>query len=108
MGFLLYQGQQFEFEDHTLAHLHAVIMYKLRRTECFAVSWQVAHAEGEGRTSIWLHPGSDLTFHFTASQVPALNREWLETLQSAANSPSGILLEEDTAEPTFADGSMGS
>lgn len=100
MGYLIYQGQQIEFEDRILAHLQALIYYKLRHGECFALSWKNPVSAGNGRTSIWLHPANDLTFHFTGSRPPALNRQWLATLRAEADSQGGLVLGDKTAEPT--------
>ncbi len=91
MGNLTYgQSLSVEFDDRTLAHLQIVIGSKLRRNESFYFSWKDDQRVGDGRTAIWIHPTIALVFKFYGSRVPALNREWLGSLEQTANSPSGL------------------
>lgn len=95
MGKLLYGSPpvDFELDDRTLAHVEVVVLAKLRRNESFAFS---VSGEGNSRSSIWLNPASTLQFVYDDAAQP-LNREWLEQLIDAANTPSGLKV---TPEPS--------
>ena len=71
MGTLTYSGAVVEFDDRLLAHLQIVIIQKLRRGDSFAMSWIDSVAVGNGRSSIWLHPQTDLYVKFAGSRAPA-------------------------------------
>lgn len=91
MGKFIYDGTvSLEVEDRALAHLQAVISTKLRRGEPMFFTWREDASVGDGRTSVWLHPGASLVFRFYGSRRPALNPAWIDALASAANSPSGL------------------
>lgn len=93
MGYLTYGGsQEYEFEDRTLAHLKVAISMKLRRQESFLFSWHNPPERGGGRTSIWLNPSIPLTFRFSGSRPPQLNKEWLEALCELSNTAQGLTL----------------
>ena len=91
MGALIYDGNEVEFDDRLLAHLHVVIMQKLRRGESFSFSWR-DRADSGGRNSLWLHPSIPLYFRFFGSKQPVLNREWVQALVLASNSPQGLVV----------------
>ena len=90
MGQLLYgaSAASFAIDDRALAHLEMVILSKLRRNEGFALS--IETAEG-GRTSLWLGAHSELRFVFEKSRSE-IDKDWLDRLVDAANSPSGLSL----------------
>jgi hypothetical protein len=91
MGKLVYDSTMtVEFEDRLLAHLHTVIIAKLRRGEAFAFIWKDDHSSGDGRTSVWLHPSIPLAFTFYGGRAPQLNRAWIEALMNSANSAHGL------------------
>jgi hypothetical protein len=93
MGYLTYGGsQEYEFDDRTLAHLKVAITMKLRRQESFLFSWSNPADRGGGRTSIWLNPSIPLTFRFSGSRPPQLNKEWLAALSELANTAQGLTL----------------
>lgn len=93
MGYLVYGGsQEYEFEDRTLAHLKVAITMKLRRQESFLMSWVNPAEKGGGRVSIWLAPSIPLTFRFSGSRVPTLNKEWLDLLGDLAHTPRGLIV----------------
>ena len=100
MGQLTYDGFETEFDDRLLAHLHVVIVQKLRRGESFCLSWRDTLGVGGGRSSLWLHPSIPLQFKFYGSKQPVLNREWLAVLTLSSNSSQGLVV---TPEP---DGSV--
>ncbi|MHA7987382.1 DUF7882 family protein [Rathayibacter sp. CAU 1779] len=95
MGYVIYQGERYRFEDRTLAHVHIVVIDKLRHGESFALSWRIPLSEGSGRTSLWLHPSADLTFHFDGSRSPNINAAWVLALRAAADSSRGLVLMEE-------------
>lgn len=95
MGFLSYENHDFEIDDRTLAHLHVVIVNKLRHGQSFAMSWKEGQSSGGGRTSVWIHPASSVLFHFDGSRAPALNRDWLADLAASADSSRGLIIEAE-------------
>lgn len=100
MGYLIYGfGMEYEVEDRTLAHLKAAISYKLRKKECFFVSWGNPVEKGSGRISLWVSPDIPLVFKFSGSRPPELNTIWLDVLCALANGPRGlVVLTEQEAE----------
>jgi len=92
MGMLTYDGIELEFDDRVLAHLHVVIVQKLRRGESFCFTWRDDLAVGGGRSSLWLHPSIPLHFKFFGSRSPSLNRAWVATLTLSSNSSQGLVL----------------
>ncbi|WP_348786506.1 ATP-dependent DNA ligase [Leifsonia sp. NPDC080035] len=103
MGYLTYEDHDIEFDDRTLAHLHIVIVNKLRHGQSFAMSWRDPAERGGGRTSIWLHPAVTLRFHFDGSRTPALNRDWLTMLADSADSSRGLVVEREENIPAPTD-----
>ncbi|MDN4599066.1 ATP-dependent DNA ligase [Leifsonia virtsii] len=95
MGFLSYENHDVEIDDRTLAHLHVVIVNKLRHGQSFAMSWKDGQSSGGGRTSVWIHPASNVLFHFDGSRAPALNRTWLSELAASADSSRGLIVEPE-------------
>ncbi len=87
MGVLYYgaDGSELEFDDRLLAHLKVVIVGKLRRRESFTLSWELEHAQGSGRETIWLDPSIALRFRFFGGRPPQLNRAWIDALTRTAN-----------------------
>lgn len=98
MGALIYDGNEVEFDDRLLAHLHVAIVQKLRHGESFVLSWRERNDTG-GRSSLWLHPSIPLYFRFSGSKPPTLNREWVHALVMSSNSPHGLVV---MPEPTQA------
>lgn len=98
MGHLTYGAMRLEIEidDRTLAHVQVVIVNRLRRGESFPFSWKDDISVGDGRTTIWVHPYCDLHFKFTGGRPPRLNKAWIEALDAAAGSGTGLYL---LAEP---------
>lgn len=91
MGKFVYERDlRVDFEDRLLAHLQRVILNKLRRGESLAFTWKDDTSIGDGRTSVWLHPGSSLVFKFYGSKAPELNRFWVDRLTIVANSNTGL------------------
>lgn len=105
MGFLSYGGtHEYEFEDRTLAHLKVAITTKLRRQECFLLSWNTPVEQGSGRVSLWLSPHIPLIFRFSGSRSPQMSQSWLNVLSELANTPRGlIVVSEEEAERHLAE-----
>jgi hypothetical protein len=96
MGVLVYGGRQsIEFDDRLLAHLQIVIGSKLRRREGFCLSWKEDIGVGGGRATIWVDPAISLMFQYEEASALDINREWLESLTLAANSPRGLVVMEE-------------
>jgi hypothetical protein len=95
----LYYGDSrhpISIDDRSLAHVKIVIINKLRRNESFSFSW--AHADRNGRSTIWLSPAIALHFEFEGGRAPALNRHWLEQLAQVASSTAGLVLSDEPSE----------
>jgi hypothetical protein len=84
-----------EFDDRVLAHLQMVVTSKLRREEKFTLSWQ----NGEGHSTIWLHPSIPLRFDFECDNSAPLNHAWLEALMVSANSNGGLHVVPEPSVP---------
>jgi len=93
MGKLTYDsGLTADFDDRVLAHIQIVIGAKLRRGESFYFSWRDDPLTGGGRSTIWLHPSISLSYKYFGSNMPSLNRGWVEALSLSANSTAGLHL----------------
>lgn len=99
MGTLTYGPgtKQISIDDRDLAHLQAVMIAKLRRSESFLFSWDRSSDMGSGHSALWVHPAIHLEFTFHGSKRVPLNREWIERLMSRANSASGLELLPENA-----------
>jgi len=100
MGKLTYGAIQREIvmEDRLLAHLEVVVLARLRRNNPLTLRWVERDEDGDGRRTIWIHPGSDLYFEYTGAEHGELDRELLDTLVRAADSNSGINLRFDASD----------
>lgn len=93
MGHLVYGfGSEYEFDDRLLAHLKVAITAKLRRQECFMLSWVIEARRGSGRVSLWLAPGVPLQFRFAGSRRPSLNKAWIDVMVQFSNSGRGLVV----------------
>lgn len=92
MGTLTYDGWMIEFDDRLLTHVHVAIVQRLRNHESFAMSWLDAVEIGNGRSSIWMHPGGHYYFKFAGSKTATINPDWLKTLSDSARSSQGLVL----------------
>ncbi|WP_214466290.1 DUF7882 family protein [Microbacterium flavescens] len=89
----LYYGNQddpIDIPDDLLAHVKIVVTTKLRRGESFLMSW--SHADGNGRSSIWIQPSIAMRFVFDTVHAPEIDRALLASLAVAANSNSGLVV----------------
>lgn len=89
-----------EFDDRVLAHLKVVILSKVRRGESFTFTWEYTVAAGSGHSSIWIHPAIPLQFDFFGNREPRLNRAWVEEMVKLSNSPSGLRVIPEPADPS--------
>ena len=92
MGFLVYGGREYEFEDRVLVHLREAIRWKFRRRECFHLTWSTPASAGSGRTTLWMTPHAELGFRFTSPERPGVDPAWAISLAALANTPGGIVL----------------
>ncbi len=95
MGTMTYDGWSIEFEDRLLAHLHLVVVQRFRNGQSFAMSWLNALQDGDGRSSIWMHPGGLYFFRFAGSRVPAIAPEWAKQLTALAQSSQGLIVSNE-------------
>jgi hypothetical protein len=95
VGYLQYDGEEYDFDDRVLMHLQIVISTKLRRHEDFFLSWVQPADRGSGRHAIWIDNGVPLHFFFTGSRPAAINREWLDQLVLSASQATGLLLGDE-------------
>ena len=99
MGKFIYENiVKADFDDRVLAHLQAVIGAKVRRGESFHFSWRDDSSIGDGRTTVWVHPGCSMVYKYYGSRQPAINRAWIEALLYTANSPTGLYVVPEPAE----------
>ena len=100
MGRLIYAGStSYEIDDDMLAHARVVATAKLRRRECFLMSWVVDLAAGSGRVSLWVAPAIPLEFAFSSSRRIPIDETWVRVLAEMSNTPRGLILvpREDAA-----------
>jgi hypothetical protein len=97
MGTLFYGDavSSVEFDDRLLAHLQLAIVTKLRRSESFVFSWDVAAAAGSGSNSVWISPTVGLRFTYPSHTREPINRAWVEALIRTANSVSGLRIVDE-------------
>ena|ERR1700712_2757170 len=98
MGTLIYgpASNTIAIDDRDLAHLHVVMLAKLRRGEAFAFNWDRATETGIGRNIVWVHPSTYLEFVFDGPPQIPLNRAWIDALMKRANSTTGLELVTET------------
>jgi hypothetical protein len=75
-AFVYDRSRPIEVDDRTLAHLQLVIIDKLRRGECFALSL----SDGERVAMMWLSPFTPVQFIYHGSRRVRVNRLWVEEL----------------------------
>ena len=97
MGLFIYDdARAVEIEDRALTHLQLVIIDKLRRGECFAMTL----SDGDRTLMMWLNPYTALQFVYHGNRRPAVNREWLEELAINAGVTGVLMLvPEPVSEP---------
>jgi hypothetical protein len=103
VGTLTYAGVDYRIDDRVLAHAKIAITAKLRVGEAFLVNWQVPVEEGSGRVSLWIAPGTPLSYRFSGSKVPDLNRRWLDALARSSHGIRGMILMDEAEAVAYAD-----
>lgn len=98
MGTLVYGTSRYELDDRVLAHLQLVVAMKLRRGENFFVSWRNPTTDGSGRQSVWIDNGMHIAFEYHGSRIPAVNREWVETMAASASTNFGLQLTDENGD----------
>jgi hypothetical protein len=106
MGSLFYGAmrREIQYDDRALAHLQIVMTAKLRRSERFLLSWTMTPSKGSGRSSVWIHPETDLEFAYSGSRLPEINHVWLDAMTALSNGASGLRVIEERLRPGPADG----
>lgn len=98
MGQLFY-GAMYEpivIPDALLAHLQLVTATKLRRAECFTLSWRHSGDQPGGRTTIWLQPSIPLRFVFDAAESVPIDTGMLNRFAQEASSTRGLVIDLTT------------
>lgn len=95
MGQLFYgaETQPAVIPDHVLAHVKVVATTKLRRGECFTLSWKHPDGVPGGRTAIWIQPAIPLKFVFDSAEPEQIDPSYLQELSQAASRNGGIVIE---------------
>ncbi|MFJ2551504.1 hypothetical protein [Microbacterium sp. NPDC087591] len=103
MGYLNYAGAptSFTIDDEILAHVRAVVVTKLRRSESFALTVPVA---GETQETLWIHASIPLRFSL-ADDVP-LVRPLLVAMMEGASSSGGLDLTDESFARSLAGASF--
>jgi hypothetical protein len=83
MGVLRYHNEDFEMDDRVLAHIQVILSAKMRRRESFFLSWESSSKSG-GSHMVWMHEAVPVHIQFSASRIPAVNREWINLLMKDA------------------------
>ena len=94
MGKLIYGpgALEIDIDDRVLAHVRVIVNAKFRRGESFLFNWEHSSGEGNGRSSVWMHPTIPLHIRFFGNRQPPVNRYWVEALMATANSANGLSL----------------
>jgi len=97
MGFLHYDGEEFDFDDRVLLHLQIVISTKLRRHENFFISWALPMERGSGRRAVWVDNGVPIHFSYSGLRPATINRDWIEAMIASSNNAAGLTVGPEPA-----------
>jgi len=99
MGTLQYGSSLTEIciSDHLLAHLKAVMVTRMRRSESFTLSWVDREGGAEKHSTVWVNPAIPLRFTFETVVPPPLDHELLEDLMTSSYQATGIVLPAEAA-----------
>lgn len=99
MGNLIYGSgeRRIHFDDRTLAHVKSVIITKLRRQECFTLTWLADRGTDRRRVTLWIHPSIPMEFEFDGIERAELNRAWLELMIVDAAASGEIFIADEPA-----------
>ncbi|WP_400999563.1 hypothetical protein [Agromyces sp. GXQ0307] len=81
-----------DLPDAVLAHVHAVLIAKLRVHEPVLVGW--TGPDGR-RDEVFVHPSMSLVVRYDADDALGLDRAWLERLMRSANGVGGLQLTDE-------------
>lgn len=81
-----------ELPDDVLAHVHAVIIAKLRVREPVIVGWV---AEGGHHDEVMVNPTMPILARYETDDEPRLDRRWMNRLMVAANAVRGLQLDPE-------------
>lgn len=101
MGILYYGAARtpVHIDDRVLAHVKVLAGSKLRRNEPFLITWRESSEQGAGRTSVWIHAGTDLIYRFDGGHPADLDTALLEQMSAEALTPMGVQI--SAAMPRF-------
>jgi hypothetical protein len=80
-------------DDRVLAHIQVILSAKMRRRESFFLSWDGSSKTG-GSHMVWMHEAVPVHIQFSATRIPAVNREWINLLMKDATTGTVHLGEE--------------
>ncbi|MBM7505349.1 hypothetical protein ACFPER_17825 [Agromyces aurantiacus] len=84
-----------DLPDDVLAHVHAVIIAKLRVHEPVLVGW----TEPDGRhDEVLVNPSMPVVIRYDVDEERTLDRRWLNRLMISANAVQGLQLRPDVVE----------
>ena len=94
MGKLEYNSSRpaIDVDDILLAHLKIVIATKLRRQECFMMTWPSGTTR-PGRLSAWMHPSIPLVMEFDEEPPPKIERRRVERMMEQLNARGELTLD---------------
>jgi hypothetical protein len=78
-----------DLPDDVLAHVHAVVIAKLRVREPVIVGWV---AESGRHDEVMVNPTMPILAQYDGDDEPQLDRRWLNRLMVAANAVRGMQL----------------
>jgi hypothetical protein len=79
-------------DDRALAHLKVVILSAMRSGQGVSLTLKHSPAEGSGRETFWIHPGTDLRFQFLGGRAPHLNHAWLRQMVDSSKANTGLYI----------------
>ncbi|GGI48608.1 hypothetical protein BCL57_003311 [Agromyces flavus] len=84
-----------ELPDDVLAHVHAVILAKLRVHEPILLGW----TQPDGRhEEVLVNPSMPIVITYDNDEERRLDRRWLERLMASANSVRGLQLRPEVVD----------
>lgn len=84
-------------DDRALAHLKVVVLSALRKDQRLSLTLSRGTAEGGGRETFWIHPGTDLRFSFLGGRPPRLNPSWLRIMVASCQADTGLYIMDEPA-----------
>lgn len=98
MGVLIFNRQEYDFNDRLLAHLQEAITGKLLRRESFAMSWTANQGFAPHPTTLWVTPSTAMEFYFSNDRDEQINSTWVDAMEWSAYRESGMeIMSEESA-----------